>query len=447
MKMLFAWSCGFAWIALLAVGSLNADEKTPSYTFRSQRAVGAVDRVESALDLGGEQKIVEDSKVQRFKMSGLANLTYDERTLELAKESKAAVRAVRYYDKATATLQIDTVKTTPTLREERRLIGAAIDGTKAMLFSPRGPLTRDELDLVDPLGNSLLVERFLPEKPVAIGEKWEHSAELMTALLGLDAVSEAKVSSTLLTVDPEKPARFEMTGRVSGAIGGVATEIELQAKYHFDRKTNRVTWFGLLVKENRSVGHIGPGLEITARLQMKIVPGSQSDQLSDRALAGLTLKPTPALTQLAYESQGGWDAMLDRRWYVTADDAKLAILRLVDRGEFVAQCKISASPAKDLTLAAFQEDIKRGLGKSFKQFVEAGQATNDRDYRVYRVVVEGEASDLPIQWIYYYVADRYGHQAVLAFTVEGRLVETFAKADDVLLRTFDLADPKIAAKP
>lgn len=449
-KMLFTWSVAIVSV-VLAVESAQAQSPTDSYTFRSQRAVGCMDQIEAALDLSGDQKVVEDSKVQRYKTSVLANLLYHERTLELASDGKLASRSIRYYDKASAAIQVGSEAMKPALRDERRLVGVSIEGEKVVLFSPRGSLTREELDLVDLLGNSLLVDRLLPDKPVRVGDKWEHSRELLTVLLGLDAVSEVDASSTLLTVTDDR-ARFEMNGRVSGAVGGVTTEIELKAKYHFDRKANRVSWFGLLVKENRSVGHIGPGLEVTARLQMKIVPGSQATSLTDESLVGLPLKPTPELIQLTYESpQGGWMFLHDRQWYVTADDPKQAVLRMVDQGEFVAQCKISSMPnatgTKELTLPAFQEDIKHGLDKSFKQFVEAGQSANEHGYRVYRVVVEGEASDLPIRWIYYYVADKYGRQVVLAFTVEGRLMEAFGKSDERLLSALNLTDAKMAAKP
>jgi len=451
MKFRFAGLCGIAGLALLALKPLLAEETKEIYSFRSQRTVGDIDRIEAALDVGGDLKVVEDNKVQRFKMSVLANLTYHERSLELATAPTATWRAIRYYDSSGAMIQVDGHSTKPVLREDRRLIGVEVAGPKTTLFSPHGSLTRDELDLVDLLGNSLLMDCLLPEQPVRVGDQWKHSADLITALLGLDAVSEADVSSTLLTVSAER-ARFEMNGRVAGAVGGVTTDLEVKAKYHFDLKTNRVTWFGLLIKEDRSVGHIGPGLEVTARLQMKIEPGKQEPQLSDRALAGLTLHPTPELTTLTYASpEGGWGFAYDRNWHVTSDDAKLAVLRLVKRGEFVAQCTVSSLPnatlGKELTLAAFQDDVKHGLGKSFKQFVEAGQSANARDYRVYRVVVDGEASELPIRWVYYYVADKYGRQVVLAFTVEGRLLKAFDKADEQLLSSLHLADPQVAAKP
>lgn len=443
---------GMVWVLVLAGSTFGDAAGSPeAVAFHSQRAVGSVDRVESALEVAGDLKVMEDNKPKRLKMSVVANLTYDERSLEVPAQPGGLWRSVRYYDKAAAALRVGDTASKPTLSDQRRLIAVAIEGPAVTLFCPHGPLTRDELDLIDLVGNSLLMDRLLPSGAVKVGDSWKLDSDLMAALLGLDAVSQAEVASTLLTVTEER-ARFEINGRVSGAVGGVSTEIELKAKYHFDRKANRVSWFGLLVRENRSIGHVGPGLEVIARLQVKIVPNASSAALADAAIAQLPLTPSPELTRLTYQSpQGGWQFLHERRWYVTADEASLAVLRLVDRGEFVAQCKVSslpnAVPGKEVTLAAFQEDIKRGLGKSFKQFVEAGQSASDLDYRMYRVVVDGEASELPIRWIYYYVADKHGRQVVFAFTIEGRLLSAFGKADEQLLATLRLADPKVAAKP
>ena len=58
----------------------------------------------------------------------------------------------------------------PTLRPEHRLI-AVEAGPQTTLFSPAGNLTRDELDAVDIQADSLLVDRLLPEKLVAVGDR------------------------------------------------------------------------------------------------------------------------------------------------------------------------------------------------------------------------------------------------------------------------------------
>src|SRR5262249_25535650 len=138
-------------------------------------------------------------------------------------------------------------------------------------------------------------------------------------------------------------AEIAAAGSVSGAVGGVSTEIELKIKFRFDIKAERISFLALLVKEKRAVGHIGPGLDTVAKLIVNITPAGRSEFLTADVLRELPRRSTPDLTHLAYASRGGQFRFdYDRRWYLTSDDAKLAVLRLLDRGELVAQCNVSA---------------------------------------------------------------------------------------------------------
>ena len=120
-----------------------------------------------------------------------------------------------------------------TLRPDRKLIVAEVAGQTATLFSPRGTLTPSELETIDIEADSLLVDRLLPEKPVAVGETWKPSGEFLAVLLGLDEIAKTDVQSTLNEVTG-KVARFSMSGRIEGAVQGVSTQIELNGKYRFD---------------------------------------------------------------------------------------------------------------------------------------------------------------------------------------------------------------------
>jgi hypothetical protein len=156
---------------------------------------------------------------------------------------------------------------------------------------------------------------------------------------------------------------------------------------------------------------------------------------------------------LSYASLGGQFRFLyDRRWFLTSDDSKLAIFRLLDRGELVAQCNVSAVPAgptKLATLAEFQHDVQNSLGKNFGQFVNASQFTNEAGYNVLRLVVHGTVSQLPIEWIYYLITDSNGQRVSLAFTLEESLLDRFARADRALADAVRLPEQgnPTAAKP
>ena len=430
----------------VTVPSVPAFARETGYSLRTGRASGAVDLVEVALDVGGDLRIVEDGKERRMKTNVAANFVYHEKSLQVGKGADSPMRSLRHYREAVGTIKSGDHQYEPVLRDERRLIALEIDQPRVTLFSPQGALRFEELELIDVLANSLLLEQLLPSRAVALGNQWEHSNELIAALLGLDTVTSNDVKSTLTEVADGK-ARFELSGRVEGAEDDVSTEIALKGKYQFDLKTRRITWFGLLVREDRAVGHVDTGFDVTARVQMRITPGAHSEHLAPDALANVPLQSTAELTQLSYESAGGkWRFLHDRRWFVITEEDDRAVLRLIDQGDRLAQCNVAflapAADATELTLEQFQKDIVGALGENFKSSVRASQQHDETDYRVFQVVAEGETSNVPMQWIYYLVTDRHGHRVVLAFVLEKEMVDRFEQADAKLVGTLRLSEPR-----
>jgi hypothetical protein len=384
-------------------------------------------------------------------MKAKASLTYEEKTLDPPARAGQLIRSMRYYEKAEASIQVGEDQFRPTLRDERRLVANQIDGAQSTLFSPSGTLTREELDLIDFFANSLLLDALLPDKPVSLNDTWKHPDWLIAALCGLDAIGSNDAQSVLRLVS-DGTATIEMSGRAEGIADGLPTSIELKAKYRFDVRTGRITRFGLVLKENRAPGPVGPGLDVAARLQVEVSTLDKPVHLTEAALRDLNPTSSPELTQLQYKSaQGGWELAHDRRWLVVHEKQDTSLLRMVDAGDYIAQCNVSTgsdvSAGSELTLAKFQEDIRQALGKSFGRFVRAEESKPDGGLRVYHVVVQGEAQQIPIQWIYYRLADRRGRQIIFAFTVKQDLLGRFEQADEELVRAIRFADPKVASKP
>lgn len=292
----------------------------------------------------------------------------------------------------------------------------------------------------------MLLDRLLPKGPVAIGQAWEVDKQLPAAMLGLDQLTAASVQSVLSEVT-EAVARFEMTGSVQGTVEGVDTQIELKARYRFDRRRGRIDWIGLVVREKRGPGHISRGIDAVARLQMTVAQAETPPELGDEALKGVALQPTPELRLLSYQaSDAQWHLTHDRHWHLLSEQGGLVILRMVRDGQLIAQCNISPvsthPDARRLTLADFQEDVRRALGESFGELVSARQDVNAADYRVYGVVAHGEVSNVPIRWHYYLVTEEQGRQVAFAFTVEQSLAEGLSPSDQQMVDSLRFAAPK-----
>lgn len=447
--------CGkLALLGGIALAALACEARArETYDLRSRRTAGDIDRVDVSLEVGGNLKVVEEGHSRNLKMSVVGKLSYDEKLLSGGDRPGLlnGVRAARLYRDAEAVIKIDKGGATPKLRDQRRLIVADVGQPEALLYCPHGPLTREELDLIDVPGNSALLDYLLPASRVGIGDRWQHPDQLVAGLLGLDAVSETDTASELEAIEGDT-ARLTLRGAVQGAAGGVATEIELKGRYEFSLDEHRVSRFALLIKENRSVGHVATGLDVVAKLQMTVQSGAKNPKLTDKVLAGTELKPEPQAIELEYTAPNSkFRFTYDRRWHVIQETEDGVALRLVDRGELIAQCNVSpladVAPGSRTSLERFQADIEKALDKNFGGFLQATEATMPQGYHLCRVVAEGKVSELPIQWNYYLVADAAGHQIVFAFVVEGDLLERLADADAQVVAGLEFIGEATAGEP
>ncbi|MFO0900458.1 MAG: hypothetical protein U0836_23760 [Pirellulales bacterium] len=440
--------CRFACLAASLFSVAAAAQAADTINLSADLRPGQLAQVKFQMEVGGQLKMVRDGKVSQTPMKVDGKSAYRERLLAAADGSRVS-RSVRKYDSAAGTLTIERRKLTPELSSPHRLIVASVGKDAQTLFCPTGLLTRDELDLIDVPCSTLLINRLLPGKTVKLGDTWRHQPEDLALLLGLDAVSQADVESVVSQLK-DGEAEMALAGTVAGAVGGVATDIELKAKYRFNQVAGRIDWLAMLIKENRSVGHAAPGVDVVAKLQVQIDPLAKAEDLSEAALAGVPLEPAPELTRLAYVSPSGELSMaVNRGWQVVNEDGQIAVLRLVERGDLLAQCNATRLPplasGNKLSLADFQTEVRKALGDNFRQFAEAAELTSGADYHVLRVVAQGSVSDLPIEWRYYHITDRSGRRASLAFTISQQFTERFGENDQELALGLRLMEPTVGA--
>ncbi len=430
--------CAVSAMLFCAGGASSAAEKV---TLSATPAAGDIRVVSVTLKVGGDLLLPENKATKKLKMSVEAHHQYDERLIEL---EGAQRHALRHYQQATAKLKIDNGQIEPTLNDAHRLIAVETTQDSSTLFSPRTPLSRDELDLLEVPGNSVLVDLLLPTEAVEVGETWKPEMQLWGPLLGLEKISASDVECRLAKVTAEQ-ATVEGSGHIDGAVDGVASEIEVKLRILVDRAKHSITDFTMAVQEKRSIGHVAAGLDVVAQLTMKIRPLSASTALNDE-VAAEPWSEDPSARHLVYDSElGRYRLLHDRRWHILDEEGQLLVLRLVDKGELVAQCNVSALPAtsqgKEITAEDFQADVQKVLGDSFEQFVHAEQWNNDRQVRFVHIIAAGKVDKLPIQWHYYLATNPAGRHLSFAFTVEADLAERFTGEDRTLVESLVFAEP------
>jgi hypothetical protein len=309
-----------------------------------------------------------------------------------------------------------------------------------MLFSPAGPLTRDELDLIEVPGNSLLVDQLLPHQSVKVGDRWSNNVDTIAGLLKWTELIEGEIASQLEEIR-DGLALVSISGRADGSVEGAASEARIRGEYRYDVNWKRVTWVVLNIKETRQSGPIHPGFEIIAKLRMRIEPLSASPHVTAAVLKSASLPPRAAHLFLSLKPSSAAFALThDRRWYVTNDISRRVILRCLDDGELLAQLSVTELaklPAgKELSLEAFQADIQDTLGDRFREFVSVQQSRHPEGYHILRVDTAGVVAEIPMRWIYYHVSDAAGRRAAHVYSVEADKLDQLGTSDQEMVNGF-----------
>jgi hypothetical protein len=401
-------------------------------------------RIKAKFEVGGDLRMAADAKPATLPMSVVAQFEYCERRIDDG-SLPAEKRAIRYYSDAEAAIKVEKQASIARLPPERRLIRAAVAQKRATLGAVRGHLTREERDLVDLPFNTMLLNELLPAPASQKGATDKPAESLLAMLLGLDGVSRSDVQAVLTAVTAEV-GEIAIDGALDGVVGGQATEIELKGKLHFDMNHRQVFALAILIKEKRSASSVAPGLDVVARLELEIAPIAEVPQLSDKALADVELAATGDEPPLAYHSaKGKFSFLYDPRWRITREQAESVIMRLVDRGDLVAQCNVSVlpklNPQQTFTLELFQKEVQQSLGKNFRQFERAAEQKSPTGLRMLHAVALGTVADVPITWHYYLMIDEAGQRAAISFTMEDTLADRFKQADRLLLDEFRLESP------
>lgn len=435
-------------VACLAVSSLTSN-LVCGYDLSSGLKTGDLHEVSANVFVTGTLKTKDkEKKTAEVPLSVNGRLRYEERVRELDRNA-VKIRSARHYHEATARIQVDTFIIEPRLDQRHRLMMSEVGPAQATLFCPMGPLSREELDLVNVQANSLVLPLLLPEQAQEMGDSWSHEDHVLAKLLAIDEIDHSDVKSTLQKV-ADDVATIKLAGKVTGLVHGVTTKIVLQGEYQFDLNEKRITTVELKLNEDREIGSAEPGFQVEAKLQLRLSPLDDAIRLSENALAGLPVASSPATMMLRFQSAAGrFFLMHDRPWRVMVDNRKLAILRYVQDGEFIAQCNVSRLPKKTkhpLQLSRFQADVQNTLGENFGAFVDSAEFDTDEGLHVLRVTALGEASNLPVQWSYYHLSDKQGYRAAFVITMRAKLVEQYPEIAERLIASFQFREETATAE-
>ncbi len=461
-------------ILLITSWSVAQDE---TYSLISKRDSGDVDLIEKTFDAAGtllleidpnthvskaspgrEQSDNDEKKdqksdekmetsqeplIQKIPMKVKSKQKYEEMLIQsgnlLQGENSKSTLGAWYFHENETTIQIDKPEAKPSLDQNQPHIGIDICNAHPNFFRKDGFLTRDELDVINVQGNTLLADYFLPNRDgVKIGDSWKLSPDAMGIMLQMDLVFNLDIKTKLVEVK-KNIAILETSGWLEGSYEGNTSKIDVTGKAYFDLNRGRIVWFGLVIKEKRTAGFISPGMDVTAKIQYKITPQKSSKTLTPELASALEFDQEK-YGLLLYQDPGKvWQFVLSPEWEPMNQNELQSNFRLLRDGQLVAQCTVSKVQAttatKNIKPEDFAEEIKGMLKDQFDSVLDLKTQKREDGSNVIRVDVAAKYEGIALR-IFYYLITKGDLQYTVVFTLEDNLLENFGELNETMVQSF-----------
>jgi hypothetical protein len=389
--------------------------------------------VQLDMTLKGQLRGQGEDGMHNIPLEATATLTYGERILA-GGSGPVVDKTARFYETAKATIQVGSDRSERTLRADRRLFVAQKFKDQGLVYSPMGPLTREEVDLTSQHFDTLSLAGMLPGKAVAVGDTWKVADAAVVGLCGFEGLTEHNLSGKLEAVKDDR-ATIRVTGKATGIDLGALAKLTIEATVTVDTRTQRIVGVEWQQKDDRDQGPASPATVSETTWKMKRQTIEQPAGLSEVALVKVPadFEPPAVLTQIDFRDlRDRYSLLHSRDWQVVSQTPDHAVLRLMDRGDFVAQATITPwtrqGPDRHLSPEEFKKAMNAMPGWEPESEVQAGEVPVEGHW-VYRLSELGKLDGLDVLQNFYIVANPNGEQVVIVFTLTPKQVDKLGGRD------------------
>jgi hypothetical protein len=427
--------------SLVVVLAVTTGVRAQTYTLTERPLAGQHFDVHLAMDLIGEMRVQKESKLVPIKQQATAKHEYRERILETP-DGGPAVKAGRLYKVAHVAITVGEGRSERSLRPERSLIVAHRVKDQLVTYSPTGPLTREELELIQHL-DTLALTGLLPGKAVRVEEKWTVPNAVAQALCHFDGLTGQDLECRLEQVK-DNVALVSVHGTATGIDTGAAVKTTVQADYEFDLQARCLISAKWKQTDERDQGPASPALTLSVTITMTRTATDPVPELHDYALIGVVPEgavPPESMTTLSYaDPKGRFELVYARDWQLVAHTDAFIVLRLLDRGDFVAQATVTvlhrAAAGEHLSDEEFKELVNATPAWEPDGEAKVEDVTGSSGNTIRRLAAQGQLDGLKATQYCYLIASPQGEQAVVAFTMTPAQVQALDTRDLTLVRGF-----------
>jgi hypothetical protein len=378
---------------------------------------------------------------KELNVAGQALLVYPERVLAVDKEGVPS-EVARFYEDARAKFVMGQTEDPRQIRSDMRLALGRSTDKGLELWSPSGPYTSDEVELIQDILDTTQLPAFLPKKEVKKGDKWEPPHSAQARACDLEEFVTSTIECTLKDLTEEQ-ATIGVSGKIHGLSFGSEVKSNIEATLIFDRDENLITKIEWKQIDSRAPSPVSPAgaYEATIKIERS---ACDIPQLAESAIGNLMTKPDEGELLLSFEDPGKRFRFLhDRRWHVTLMEKDRAIFRRLVGRDMVAQLNVSVIAENkniaDLTAEQLQAMIIEAGDIKIDEVVRSEDLQTDGPFTVRVVRAKGTKGNVELVQRHYVARDTTGRQLLFSFLTEPDHEKDLGDGDLAVVQSLDFA--------
>ena len=408
-------------------------------------AVGTRYKVRTRVELTGSLTPPAKGKAKPagpVRIQGSSSIDYEERVLALSPGGGVA-KTLRLCERFDFKRTLAGQKQELSLRPAVKRLVVTRRGHVENGFSPDGPLTWGELDVIRTDVFIPALAGLLPARAVAEGDRWDATVAAAQELTDLEKVDSGGIECRLEKISKagkRRLAKVSFKGTVKG-VGedGTATH-RVEGSFHHDIEGGHMADLVL----NGAMSMISPDGKEMGRIEGRFVmvrtPGGKAAELEDAALRGVKTEPDDANSRILYDNAAlGVRLVHPRSWRVSREmGGQLAMDGPAGAGLLLTP----DPPGKTPGARAMRADALAWLKKNKGTLVAERTAVTLRA----DPVLEAFALDVKLggkrMWLDYYAARQAGGGATVSVRTPGEGAAPARRQAEEIARSLAVRAPR-----
>lgn len=374
-------------------------------------------RVSVRVELDGSLTVPDPKAAagKPVRIRGQSAIEYDERVLQADKDS-GTTKTIRQYRQLDFQRTVDGQPQTSTLRPEVRRLVILRHEQAEVPFSPEGPLTWAEIDLVRTDVFTPALVGLLPAREARVGDRWQAADAAVRELTDLERIDDGKLDcqlEQLTTVNNRRYARITFRGVVRGINEDGPNRQHLEGHYFFDLESHHLSYLTLQGtstlhgKDGKALGQVAGRFVLTRQAHV------QARELAAESLRGVNLEPNDDNTLLLYDNTDLKIRLLHpRAWRVAhVRGAQLTLEAPGGNGLLLTVEPASRLPSAAQYLAETREYFQKQKARHHQ--AEGPRKIQAVPHELDHFALEVESDGQPV-WMDYYVTRQPNGGATLA---------------------------------